>query len=149
MDVTDDFPAIQPVNSSSFHHPSLTPFSSSRFCLPYSRQFALERRKSCNESPFLSFFILTLSLCAFFTFFHIRTSFTKNREKTGEKKGGREGIKLVKMSGQSIDDIECMILRINVPVAVQFYSIIHSKISLSKGLNKKSKLKFSGEPGLC
>lgn len=39
--------------------------------------------------------------------------------------------------------------RINVPVAVQFYSIIHSEIFLSKRLNKKSKLKFSEEPGLC
>lgn len=40
------------------------------------------------------------------------------------------------MPGQSIDDIECMILRINVPMAVQFYSIIHGEISFSKRRNK-------------
>lgn len=53
------------------------------------------------------------------------------------------------MPGQSIDDIECTILRINVPMAVQFYSIIHGEISFLKRPNKKLKLKFSGEPGLC
>lgn len=59
------------------------------------------------------------------------------------------GIKLVKIPGQSIDDIECMIFKINVPVVVQFYSIIHGEISFSRISNKKSKLKFSGEPDLC